>query len=136
MSTTLPDSADEWVDQWHAHLTDRPAFAEAAADFTATFRFEITPDEVFDGDPIAIRLVIEDGDCPSVALDDEFDYDFALRGPYGAWKAMLQDELDVSEAVMDGPFTVEGPTLTLLQHQEAVAELVGAARAIETTFSQ
>lgn len=135
MSTTLPEGADEWVTQWHGALTDRPAFAEAAADFTATFRFEITPDDSYDGTPIVIRLVVADGDCPAVEIAEEFDYDFALRGPYSAWKAMLQDELDVTEAVMDGPFTIEGDTMTLLQRQDAVAELVRAARGLETTFS-
>lgn len=135
MSTTLPDAAEEWVTQWRAALTDRPAFAEAAADFTATFRFEITPDDSYDGEAITIRLDVADGDCPAAELAAEFDYDFALRGPYEAWKAMLQDELDVTEAVMDGPFTVEGDTMTLLQRQDAVAELVRAARDVDTTFS-
>jgi len=135
MSTTLPDGAEEWVDQWRATLTDRPAFAEAAADFSATFRFEITPDDAYDGDPIVIRLVVDDGDCPTATLADDFDHDFALSGPYGAWKAMLQDELAVSEAVMDGPFSVAGDTMALLQRQDAVAELVRAARDVDTTFS-
>jgi len=135
MSTTLPDAADEWVSQWRAELTDRAAFAEAAADFTATFRFEITPDESYDGEPITIRLDVADGDCPAATLDEGFDYDFGLRGPFEAWKAMLQDELSVTDAVMDGPFTVEGDTMALLQRQEAVAEIVRAARDVDTTFS-
>lgn len=135
MTTTLPEEADEWVQQWRGALTNRPAFAEAAADFTATFRFEITPDDVYDGAPIVIRLAVADGECPAAEIDDDFEYDFALRGPYGAWKAMLQDELAVDEAVMDGPFTVEGSTMTLLQRQDAVAELVRAARDVATTFA-
>ena len=135
MSTTLPDAADEWVREWRGALIDRPAFAEAAADFSATFRFEITPDEVYDGDPIVVRLVVEDGDCTAAELSEEFDYDFALVGPYEAWKAMLRDELDVADAVMSGPFAVEGDTMALLQHQEAVAELVRAAREVDTAFA-
>jgi putative sterol carrier protein len=135
MSTTLPDAADEWVREWRAALIDRPAFAEAAADFSATFRFEITPDEVYDGDPIVVRLVVEEGDCRAAELAEDFDYDFALAGPYEAWKAMLRDELDVADAVMSGPFDVEGDTMTLLQHQEAVAELVRAAREVDTAFT-
>ena len=136
MSTTLPDGAEEWVDQWRATLTDRPAFAEAAADFSATFRFEITPDDAYDGDPIVIRLVVDDGACPAAELAADFEYDFAIAGPYEVWKAMLRDEIGVTEAVMDGPFTVEGDTMTLLQRQDAVAELVGAARDVDTTFSK
>lgn len=136
MSTTLPDAADEWVSEWRAALRDRPAFAEAAADFTATFRFEITPDESYDGDPIAIRLVVEDGDCPVAELSDDEAYDFALRGPYEAWKALLRDEIDVADAVMGGPFTVEGDTMALLQRKDAVAELVRAARDVDTAFSR
>lgn len=135
MSTTLPDAADAWVTEWRVQLIDRPAFAEAAADFTATFRFEITPDDVYDGEAIVVRLVVEDGDCPVAEIAEDFDYDFALRGPYEAWKAMLQGELDASEAVMNGPFSIEGDTMTLLQRQAAVTELVGAARDVGTSFS-
>ncbi|MBO4247784.1 SCP2 sterol-binding domain-containing protein [Halomicrobium sp. IBSBa] len=135
MSTTLPEDADEWVTEWHGALADRPAFAEAAADFAATFRFEITPDDAYDGDPIVVRLVVDDGACPVAELATEFDHDFALRGPYEAWKAMLRGELDAAEAVMDGPFTVEGNTIELLQRQAAVAQLVQAARDVETTFA-
>ena len=135
MSTTLPDAADEWVSEWRGALTDRPAFAEAAAEFSATFRFEITPDDVYDGEQIVVRLVVEDGTCPAAELAEDFEYDFALVGPYEAWKAMLRDELDVADAVMSGPFDVEGDTMALLQHQEAVAELVRAAREIDTSFA-
>jgi putative sterol carrier protein len=135
MSTTLPEEADTWVWKWRSQLADRPAFAEAAEGFTATFRFEITPDDTYDGDPIVLRVVVDDGACTAADVTDDPDYDFALRGPYTAWKELLRDELEVSSAVMDGPFAVEGDTITLLQRQDAVAELVRAARDVETTFS-
>jgi len=135
MSTTLPEQADIWVEQWQSQLADRPAFAEAADGFTATFRFEITPDESYDGDPVVLRVVLDDGVCTVADVIDDPEYDFALRGPYTAWKALLRNEIEVSTAVMDGPFAVEGDTIALLQRQEAVVELALAARDVETTFS-
>ena len=135
MTLTLPADAAEWATAWRDHINDRQDFADAAADFVATFCFEIRADDSYDGDPVRFRVDIDDGACTGTALvNGEADYDFALRGPYEAWTALLTGELDVSEAVMDGTFDVEGNTMTLLQRQAAVSEMVGAAQSIDTEF--
>ncbi|WP_226011529.1 SCP2 sterol-binding domain-containing protein [Halomicrobium salinisoli] len=134
MPPTLPDDADVWIDDWRSELADSDEFADAADGFTATFRFVIRPDDSYRGDPVALYLAIEDG-APVDAGVDPDESDFALAGPYGAWKDLLRGDLDVTEAVMGGPFDVEGPTATLLTRREAVAELVRAARATPVEFS-
>ena len=135
MSLRLPADAADWAAAWRDHINDREDFATAAADFTATFCFEIRADDSYDGEPIRFLVTIDDGACTETALVDEsVDYDFALRGPYEAWTELLAGELDVSESVMDGTFDVEGNTMTLLRRQDAVSEMVVAAQTIDTEF--
>lgn len=136
MTVALPDEADRWTDLLREELNGREAFAEATAGFEATFRLEILPDETYPGDPIALTVVVADGACPAArAGDREADYDFALRGPYSAWKDLLEDRVDVAAAVMGGTFELEGSTMKLMQRRDAVAELVRAAQTIETTYA-
>ena len=135
MTLTLPADATAWADTWRDRINDREEFATAAADFEATFLFEIRADDRYDGDPVRFRVTLADGACTDAALvESTDDYDFAMRGPYDAWAALLSGELDVSESVMDGTFDVVGNTMTLLQRQDAIAEMVGAAQSIDTEF--
>ncbi len=134
MTVTLPTDADEWAAAWRDRINDRAEFADAAAEFTATFCFEIRDDDTYVGDPVQFRVDIEDGVCTHAATDDDPDYDFALRGPYGEWVSMLRGDLDVSAAAMDGTFTVEGDTMTLLRRQDTIAQMVAAAQNVETEF--
>ena len=135
MTPTLPDDADAWARAWRERLNDSDAFADAAAEFEGTVRFTVEPDESYDGDPIHLRVVVADGECVSAGSVDEADYDYALSGPYDAWKALLRDELAVTEAVMGGPFDVEGNTIALMSHREAFLEMVRAARDVDVEFA-
>jgi putative sterol carrier protein len=135
MTLSLPADAADWAVAWRDQINDRDAFAAAAADFEATFCFEIRPDDRYDGDPVRFLVHLADGACTEATLvEDSADYDFALRGPYDAWADLLVGELDVSESVMDGTFDVQGNTMTLLRRQDAVSEMVAAAQSIDTTF--
>lgn len=135
MTLRLPADAAGWVQSWRENINDREGFTAAAAEFDATFCFEIRSDDRYDGDSILFRVTIDDGTCTDTAIIDETaDYDFALRGPYDAWAALLTGELDVSESVMNGTFDVEGNTMTLLQRQDALSEMIVAAQAVDTVF--
>jgi len=135
MTLRLPADAAGWVQSWRENINDREGFTAAAAEFDATFCFEIQSDDRYDGDSILFRVTIDDGTCTDTAIIDETaDYDFALRGPYDAWAALLTGELDVSESVMNGTFDVEGNTMTLLQRQDALSEMIVAAQAVDTVF--
>jgi putative sterol carrier protein len=135
MTLTLPSDAGEWAQAWRERINDRDDFEAAAAEFDATFLCEIQADERYDGEPIRIAVTIADGACTDTALvDGEASYDYALRGPYDAWAALLADELDASEAVMDGTFDVVGNTMTLLRRQDAVSEMLTAAQGLDTEF--
>jgi len=135
MTLRLPADAAGWAGTWRERINDREDFAAAAADFEATFLFEIQADDRYDGEPVRILVTLADGACTDTALvDGDADYDFAMRGPYDAWADLLSGELDVSESVMDGTFDVVGNTMTLMRRQDAVSEMVGAAQSIDTEF--
>lgn len=136
MTPTLPDEADAWARAWRDRLNDSADFAAAADEFAAAVLFTVRPDDSYDGDPVAVRVEVADGECVAASAVDPAtdDYDYALRGPYDSWKALLRDELDVSSAVMGGPFDVEGNTLELMGHREAFTEMVRAARGVDVEF--
>ncbi|MEF8853566.1 MAG: SCP2 sterol-binding domain-containing protein [Haloarculaceae archaeon] len=135
MGATLPDEADKWADRLQERVNGGP-FAEAAGDFEATFRFEILPDDAYIGDPVALTVVVADGACVAArGFDRDAGYDFALRGPYTVWKDLLEDEVELTAAVMGGPLDLDGSTIKLMQHREAVTELVRAARAVDTDYA-
>ena len=135
MTLTLPADAAAWAATWRDRINDREGFAAAAADFEATFLFEIRADDRYDGEPIRFRVALADGACTDAAIvDADADYDFAMRGPYDAWADLLAGELDVSGSVMDGTFDVVGNTMTLMRRQDAVSEMVAAAQSIDTDF--
>jgi len=135
MTLKLPADAAEWARAWRERINDREDFAAAAAEFGAVFLFEIQADDRYDGEPICFTVTIDDGTCTDTALvDGDADTDFALRGPYDAWAALLAGDLDASEAVMDGIFDVAGNTMTLLRRQDAVSGMVAAAQQLDTEF--
>jgi putative sterol carrier protein len=135
MAATLPDEADEWADRLQERVNGG-RLSEVAGEFEATFRFEILPDDAYPGEPVALTVVVADGACVAArGFDRDADYEFALRGPYGVWKALLEDELELTAAVMSGPLDLEGSTITLMQHRDAVAELVRSARAVDTEYA-
>ncbi|WP_436928735.1 SCP2 sterol-binding domain-containing protein [Halosimplex halobium] len=135
MTPTLPDDADEWADRLQARLNDREAFTDAAAGFDATFRFVILPDDRYDGDPVTLTVVVADGACVAARGNDpDADYDFGLAGPYAVWVDLLEDEIDVTEAVMGGSLEFEGSEMALLSNREAVTELVRAAQGVDAEY--
>jgi len=136
MGVTLPDDPAGWADRFQARLNDREAFARAAAGFSATVCLVVAPDEAYDGDPVVVTVVVDDGAAVVAAGHDaDADYDFRLSGPYTAWRALLRGAVDAAAVVTGEGFDVEGSTMALLQHREAVAELVDAARAVDTEFA-
>lgn len=136
MTPTLPGEADAWADELQARINDREAFVEAAAGFDATFRFDILPDERYDGNPITITVVVSDGACVAAqGSDPDAEYDFGLGGPYAVWVDLLEGDLEITEAVIGGSLTFEGSEMQLLNNREAVTELVRAAQNVETEYA-
>lgn len=148
MTPTLPADADDWVTAWRDRLNDSAAFVDAAEGFEAAVLLVVEPDETYDGDPVHLLADVADGECVTAravdrdggadrAADPVADggYDYALRGPYEAWKSILTEDVDVEREVLDGPFDVEGNTVALLKHRAVFVEMVRAGRAVDVTFA-
>ena len=138
MTPTLPDDADAWARAWRERLNDSAEFVDAAAGFEAVVLFVVQPDETHDGDPVRLLVEVADGECvdaaATAAVGDD-DYEHALRGPYEAWKRLLRDETAATDAVMGGPFDVEGNAIALMSHRDAFLEMVRAARDVDVEFA-
>lgn len=135
MTPTLPDDAEAWARAWRERLNDSTAFADAAADLDTSVLFEVRPDGTYDGDPTRVLVEVVDGACVTATAVEDADYDYALRGPYDAWKDLLRDDLAASAAVMGGPFDVDGNALSLMSDRDAFVEMVRAARRVDVDFA-
>ena len=136
MPPKLPHDADAWADALQAQLNADDEFAAAAAGFEATFHFVIGPDDAYDGEGIGLTVVVNDGACVAArGSDADADYDFQLAGPYSAWRDLLEDEIDVTAAVLNGPFELDGSKMRLMSNREAVAALVRGAQHVDTAFA-
>jgi len=135
MGVTLPDDVAGWADRFQRLLNDREDFERAAAGFTATLRLLVTPDDVYDGDPVVVTVIVDDGAVVAAAGNDpDAEYDFTLSGSYTAWRELLRGEVDAAAALTGEAFDLEGSTMRLLQHREAIAELVDGAQAVDADF--
>lgn len=111
--------------------------AEWGVDFDGSFLFEIQPDDVYDGDPIYLYLDLYDGNCrdTSVLSDaDEVDQGFALRAGYSDWKALINGELNPIEAILSGPFELEGDRIKVMQWSSAGVTMTELAAEVDTEF--
>lgn len=141
MSVTLPGEAATWIDTYRRRLNDNDDFVEATSgwgvDFDGDFVLEILPDDVYDGEPVVFYLALEDGTCLEadvLADPDELAHGFALRGSYTDWKRLIQGELDIVPAVMNGTLDVDGSKMRAMRYQQAFVEMGETARGIDTDF--
>jgi len=141
MAITLPEEPEAWIEAYRQRLNDNDEFASAAngwgVEFDGDFVFVIRPDGDYDGDTISFYVELCDGEClDTVVLDDPNDvaHGFRLSGPYGAWKQLLDGEIDVVEAVMNGIFDVQGNQLRAMRYQRALVEMGETATHVDTEF--
>ncbi|MFB6132054.1 MAG: SCP2 sterol-binding domain-containing protein, partial [Halanaeroarchaeum sp.] len=115
MAISFPTEAEEWVQAYRDQLNQSEEYAEEGeewgVDFDGSFLFEIQPDDTYDGDPVRLYLDLEDGTCLEASVvDDEamVEPGFTLRASYSAWKDLIQGKLNPIEAILSGPFDLEG----------------------------
>jgi len=140
MAITLPEEAEAWIEAYRRRLNENAEFAAAASgwgvEFDGDFVFVMQPDD-YDGEAIAFYVELCDGECLQTAvLDNPNDvaHGFTLRGPYSAWQQLLDGEVDIVEAVMNGSFDVDGNKLQAMRYQHALVEMGETATRIDTDF--
>lgn len=144
--TTLGDLPDEMLSELPAHVRERVAdvtVADAPETF-APIRSEI-PAPLTDkldqleahvhGDTVYAHLELEDGACTGVSVldaPDERDAGFVLRGPYDAWRQIVDGRPSAS-AVLTRDLEFEGSTFRRLQYSPMFQLLGDVASQVETT---
>lgn len=141
MSVTLPGEAEAWIDAYGRRLAENDDYAAAASgwgvEFDGDFVFEVLPDELYDGEPLALYIALEDGVVEETRLlsdPDDADHGFALRAGYADWKRLINGEIDVVPAVMSGTFDVDGSKLKAMRYQGALVEMGETATRVDTEF--
>lgn len=141
MAIELPSEADEWIEAWRDELNASEAYAEAGEGwgigFNGDFLFEIRPDDTYDGEPIALFVGLEDGECTEAYRTDDAegeDWGFAFRGDYSDWKSLVHGEVGAVEGMMDGQFDLDGDMQKVLQYSDAAVVMTDNAAAVETAF--
>ncbi|MFB6266367.1 MAG: SCP2 sterol-binding domain-containing protein [Halodesulfurarchaeum sp.] len=141
MAISFPTEAEEWVQAYRDQLNQSEEYAEEGAewgvDFDGSFLFEIQPDDTYDGDPVRLYLDLEDGTCLDASVVDEegaVEPGFALRASYSAWKDLIQGKLNPIEAILSGPFDLEGDRVKVMQWSGAGIVMTELAASVDTEF--
>ena len=142
MAIEFPTDAQRWAEAYREALNDSEKYAEHGAewgvDFDGTFLFDIQPDDAYSGDPVYLYLDLYDGDCREIRVlesESAVDYGFALRAEYSAWKALIQGELNPIEAILSGPFDLDGDRVKVMQWSTAGVTMTELAAEVDTEFA-
>ncbi len=141
MTYVLPAAATEWIDAYRTRLNESDAFASAAAgwgvDFDGSFRFDVLPDDSYDGPTLSFFIDVVDGNCVRAShLDAPREQNAAFRfyGPATQWKQLLTGDLDPVEGRREEIFELDGDIQKVLQYATAIQLLTETAAEIDTTF--
>lgn len=107
----------------------RPTLSDVARDL-----LEQIETNVVDGN-IYAHVELSGGDCNGVEIlegPDERSADFVLRGPYGAWRGIV-DGRSPEAAILRGDLEIEGKTIELVQWAPVFQLLGENAADVETT---
>jgi putative sterol carrier protein len=141
MTITMPDEAEEWIDEYETKLNESDQYTHAGegwgVGFNGDFIFEIQPDDTYDGDPVYLYLELKDGACLDAYVTDDpdgEDWGFAFRGAYGNWKKLVEGDLDPVEGMMDGTFELDGDMQKVMQYSQAAIVMTETAGDIDAEF--
>ncbi len=141
MAITFPDQAAEWLEAYRAVLNDSAEYEEAGADwgveFDGSFLFEIRPNDADEEEPVYMYLDLVDGSCRETEIVEDpeaVDYGFALRGDVSAWRDLIEGELNPIEAILSGPFDLDGDRVKVMQWSSAGVTMAELAAEVDTEF--
>ena len=141
MTISMPDEAEEWIDEYKAKLNESDQYSHAGEGwgigFNGDFIFEIQPDDTYDGEPVSLYLELKDGACLDAYVTDDpdsEDWGFAFRGAYSNWKKLVDGELDPVEGMMDGTFELDGDMQKVMQYSQAAIVMTETAGDIDAEF--
>jgi len=113
----------------------RNAGAQWGVGFDGSLLFQFDPDAELDR-TLRLRLDLSGGACQSAEFVGEGAKPaaFALRGPFGVWRAILERKMLAATAILTGKLHAEGDKMTLLKHTAAHRALVHCVASVDTAW--
>jgi hypothetical protein len=154
----LVDLRETATDDFAARLADRGEGHEAFVETLLATLLDDVPDEVWpalrdhfpgelddlldqldqyvDDGTVGVHVALEDGQCQSIDLlsdPDACETGFELRGRYPVWKELIEGA-DVIEYVMSRDMKLDGNVTTILEYDDAAAEMGDTAGETPATY--
>ena len=129
--------SDEWIKDLSARLNASESYERSAKDWEGDLVFVVEPDDVF-SNTACLFLSLYHGKSPDAALlasEDEREAEFVIRGPFSAWRQVIEGKMDAVQAMMMRKLKVQGNLMKIMRYPKAVKEIVDCCSRIETEFS-
>jgi putative sterol carrier protein len=134
---SIPFPSDAWVKALMAEINKSAGYAEAAKNWEGDFVFVVEP---VDGQvPVRLYMDLWHGQCREAAeIADEAAKApaFRLSATAGAWKKVLQRQLDPIQGLMTGQLKLKGNMATMMKNIKAAKELVACCTLVPTLFPE
>jgi putative sterol carrier protein len=128
----------EWTAEFEGLVQEDADYREYAKEWEGSVALQINaePEAGLDDD-IFILMDLWHGDCRSIRIvprEAAERADYQITGDYAKWKAVLQKELDVVKAIMQGKLKLRGDLPTIVRNVKAATRLVELAGMVEGRF--
>jgi len=128
----------EWVADFEKKIQEDEHYKKVAETWEGTVVIHIlaNPDIGLDED-IYVLMDLWHGDCRSIRLvpgEAGERGDYVLSGPFERWQQVMNKELDVTKAMMQGKIKLNGSLPEIVRYVKASIRLVELASQIETRF--
>jgi len=128
----------EWVAAFEKLIQEDANYKEVAKTWEGTVVIHILASpEIGLSDDIFMLMDLWHGDCRSVRLvprEAGENADYVLTGEFERWQAVMEKELDVVKAMMQGKISLKGPLPEIVRYVKASIRLVELAAQIDTRF--
>ncbi len=128
----------EWVAIFEKLIQEDTTYKEVAKTWEGSVVIHIlsNPEIGLNGD-IFMFMDLWHGECRSVRLvprEAGENADYVLSGEFERWQAVLEKELDVVKAMMQGKISLKGALPEIVRYVKASIRLVDLAAQIDTSF--
>ncbi|MFW9999491.1 MAG: SCP2 sterol-binding domain-containing protein [Candidatus Hodarchaeota archaeon] len=133
----------EWAEDFCKAINENENYRDAAGPegfppdgWEGDFLFVIEPSGNLDHE-IRIFVGLYHGECTGcrrLEEGEEVDVEYEYAGPYDAWVAIVNKELDPIRALLAGKTKLKGDMAKVLRATRAAQELVVSSTMVETEF--
>jgi putative sterol carrier protein len=128
--------SDEWIKELSNRLNQSESYERAARDWEGDFVFVVEPDDAHD-DTAYLYLGLYRGKSPAAAMvesEDERHTEFVIRAPFGAWRRVIEGELDPIQGMMTRRLKLSGNMMKIMRYPKAAQEIVACCAEVPTDW--